>query len=496
MSLASDPTALAARYDTVAYAALPHPLTHPDRLATVATFLGMNPPEVSHCRVLEVGCSDGGNLIPMAVTLPHAQLVGCDVSPIALARGRATIAALGLANITLVEEDVAALAPAHGAFDYVIAHGVYSWVPANVRDGLFALAAARLAPNGVMFVSFNAFPGCRVRQATWEVLRWHVDHIADPRARLVAARELATLIGAGGASQYEADEAMRAEFRAVAQSSDSELFHDTLAVPNDPVYFHEFAAHAGRFGFKYLAEAELHTMSPAGLSPEARGFLSALDPAAREQYLDFVRLRRFRQSLLRRSDAPIDATARSERLGRMHASASGALLRAAAAGKVAELARGLATATGGDGPVRAMLDMLVLHAPSACPVATLRQVIGDHPPARPLETILTDAYVSDLVNLHVQPPAIAAVAGERPIASPLARFEARTQEALTCLLHTRVRLPDANARQLVTLLDGTHDRASLAAAIAGPAFGYQRDVAGRFVAHALERFARMALLLA
>ena len=86
-------------------------------------------------------------------------------------------------NIALVAEDLAALSPAHGDFDYVIAHGVYSWVPAAVRDGLFALAARRLAPNGVMFVSYNALPGCRVRQATWDVLHWHVDTIADPRAR-------------------------------------------------------------------------------------------------------------------------------------------------------------------------------------------------------------------------------------------------------------------------------------------------------------------------
>ncbi len=496
LSLATDHAALAQRYDTIAYPAVPHSLTHPDRLATVATFLGMSPPAVSQCRVLEVGCSDGGNLIPMAAALPKARFVGCDLSPTALAKGRATIAALGLTNIALVEEDLAALAPAHGEFDYVIAHGVYSWVPATVRDGLFALAANRLASSGVMFVSLNALPGCRVRQATWEVLHWHVDHIADPRARLVAARELASLIGAGGKSLHDADEAMRAEFNAIAQSSDSELFHDTLAVPNDPVYFHEFAAHARRFGLAYLSEAELHTMSAAGLSPEARAFLSPLAPQAREQYLDFVRLRRFRQSLLRRNDAPIDTTVRSERLSAMHAAATTSLSRAASEGKVAELARGLDPAGGGDGPVRAVLDTLVQRAPAACPVATLREIVGNLTLTRPFETILTDAYVSDIIALHVHPPALATLPGERPIASPMARLEARTQEAMTSLLHTHVRIPDANARQLITLLDGTRDRAGLAAAMAGPAFGYQREAASRFVTHALAQFGRMALLVA
>ena len=84
-----------------------------------------------------------------------------------------------------------------------------------------------------------------------------------------------------------------------ASSSDSELAHDTLAVPNDPVYFHEFSAHAGRHGLAYLAEAELRTMSATGLTPETRTFLTSLDPQAREQYLDFLYFRRFRQSLVK-----------------------------------------------------------------------------------------------------------------------------------------------------------------------------------------------------
>ena len=493
-SLATDRAALAERYDAIAYAALPHPLSHPDRLATVATFLGMNPPLVSRCRVLEVGCSDGANLIPMAETLPAGHFVGCDLSSSAIAKGRKTIAALGLTNIVLVEEDLSSLAPEHGDFDYIIAHGIYSWVPAHVRDGLFALAAARLSPEGVMFVSFNALPGCRVRQATWDILHWHVDRIADPRERLRAAREIASLIATGGKSLHEADEAMRAEFRSIAQSSDSELFHDTLGAPNDPVYFHEFAAHAGRHGLKYLAEAELHTMSAAGLSAEARAFLSPLDPEAREQYLDFVRLRRFRQSLLRRSTASIDMATRSQRLFAMHAAADAALLQAAAQGKIVEFARGLDPSGAGISAIHVMLDTLVQRSPAACPVAMLRENIGTFTLPRPLESILTDMYVSNIVNFHVHPPSLAATAGERPVCRPLARLEARTQESLTCLLHSRVRIPDANARYLITLLDGTRDRASLASALADRAFGHQRDAAGRFVTHALEQFGRMALL--
>ena len=496
MTSATTNAALAERYDTIPYAAVPHALTHPDRLAAVATFLGMTPPAVASCRVLEVGCSEGANLIPMAAGLPSARFVGCDLSARALALGRETIAALGLTNIELAKEDLATLSARHGHFDYIIAHGVYSWVPAAVRDALFALARDRLAPCGVMFVSFNALPGSHVRQAVWEVLHHGVDHLADPRARLDAARRLARMIGDGARPQHEADDALRAEFRATADRTDSALYHDDLAVMNEPVYFHAFAAHAARFGLKYVAEAELHTMSAAGIAAEARAYLTTLEPLEREQYLDFLRLRRFRQSLLCRTDAPADRAMQPQRMHAMHVSASESLLRAAAAGKAAELAGGLDPAGGGNGPTREFIDLLVAAAPAAVAVADLKRRFPPAALPRPLEAMLTDAYVANMVVLHVHRATPAVAAGERPIANPLARLQARSREDVTSLLHARVRLPDPNARRLLALLDGTRDRAVLANAMYDPAVGLDRDNAAAFVAHALVQFAKLALLAA
>jgi SAM-dependent methyltransferase len=249
--------ALVHRYDEIPYDALPHRATHPSRLASVATFVGHLAPRAESCSLLEVGCNDGANLIPMAVSLPGARFVGCDLSPRAIEQGRRTISALGLTNIVLVEADLATLASEHGEFDFIVAHGVYSWVPAPVRDALFALAAERLAPDGILYVSFNVLPGCRVRQAAWDILHHHVDHIESAKARLDAARQLARLIADGGAATLESDQAVRAELRAIAQRSDSELCHDDLAVPNEPVLFHSFAEHAERHDLRYLAEAEL-----------------------------------------------------------------------------------------------------------------------------------------------------------------------------------------------------------------------------------------------
>jgi SAM-dependent methyltransferase len=486
--------ALAARYDAIPYAALPHPLTHPDRLATVATFLGYDAPSPARCRVLEVGCNEGANLIPMAVSLPESSFVGCDLSSSAIATGQATIAAIGARNVELRCADLARLPAALGDFDYIVAHGVYSWVPAPVRDALLALAGARLAPGGVMFVSFNALPGCHARLAAWEMLHQHVDGIADPRERLAAARTFARMVAEGGTPQHPADDALRAELRAIAERNDSQLFHDDLAVPNDPVYFRDFAAHAARHGLAYLAEAELHTMSGAGISTEARQFLSTLDPLAREQYLDFVRLRRFRQSLLRRADAQPSTRDHAARVHAMHVSADGSLLRAAQAGKVGDLARELDPAGGGGGAVRELLDELVARAPGALPVSELRTRAPAWP--RALELLLRDAYVGGVANLHVHPPALVTRAGAHPRASALARFQAARGEDVTTLAHTRVRIPDPNARRLLGLLDGTRDVAALVAATAAAWPAAQRKDAAAFVAHAVEQFGRLALLAA
>ena len=496
VSIDTSNAALASRYDEIPYEALPHPASHPARLATVATFVGHAAPRVERCSVLEVGCNDGSNLIPMAVSLPAARFVGCDLSPRALDAGRRTIAELGLTNITLVEGDLAALAPAHGEFDFIVAHGVYSWVPPDVRDALFALAAERLARDGILYVSFNVLPGCRVRQAAWDVLHHHVDRIENPRSRLDAARQLARLIADGGTATHESDQALRAEFRAIAQHSDSELAHDDLAVPNEPVLFHTFVQHAARHGLRYLAEAELQTMSVTGISDEANAYLSTLDPLAREQYLDFLRLRRFRQSLLVRADAPTDTTEHSQRLRAMHVSANVALTGAAATGGVHKLARRLDPAAGGGGAVRKLLDALVANQPATYEIASLDDHLHLGPLSRPLEAILTDAYMWGIVDLHVHPPALTIRASDRPVASPLARLQARTRDDVTTLLHTQVGIADVNALRLLPLVDGTRDRAALASAVKQIAVNIDPSRAQDFVNYALEKFARLGLLMA
>jgi len=256
-------------YDAVPYPTYPRIETHPDRLAAVATLRGLNPAPVTRCRVLEIGCGDGGNLIPMAYFLPESEFLGVDLAAAAIAQGRELARELKLKNIELREADFRTIAA--GEFDYIVAHGLYSWLPSDVRDCLLALCAERLAPEGVAYISYNTWPGRHERHMLREILLYQLRDLRAPRRRLREARRLLTTIGTPAA-------------RAMADEPDDLLFHDDLAEVNDPVWFRDFDAHAARHGLQYLGDA--------GPGPAFRDD---------EQYDDFVRMRAFRQSLLCRA---------------------------------------------------------------------------------------------------------------------------------------------------------------------------------------------------
>jgi hypothetical protein len=237
-------------------------------------------------------------------------------------------------------------------------------------------------------------------------------------------------------------------------------------------------------------------MGLTGVRVDAQAFLSTLNPLAREQYLDFVRLRRYRQSLLVRDEAPTDSTTHAQRLRTMHVSAAWELTNAAATGGVHKLARRLDPAAGGGGPVRKLLEALVANQPAAYGIASLDGHLDLRSLSRPLEAVLTDAYSWGIVDLHVQPLALTIRPSDRPVASPLARLQARTRNVVTTLLHVPFSIADTNALRLLPLVDGTRDRAALASAVKQFANNIEPSRAGDFVNYALEKFARLGLLMA
>ncbi|HEV8501523.1 MAG TPA: class I SAM-dependent methyltransferase [Casimicrobiaceae bacterium] len=480
-----------AAYDAVDYDCTAYPQSHPDRLRTIARVFGVDAPPVATARVLEVGCGDGSNVIPIADAFPQATFVGCDLAPRAIEKGRALIAEAGLSNVALHCQDLRELPASLGEFDYVIAHGFYSWVPPPVRDALMTLLATRMSPAGVAFVSYNTLPGNRVRQIAEDAMHWHTRDSTSAAETLRASRELLTMMGAPGLTQWPADAALRAEFTNRAGQTDSVLYHDDLAQPNDAVYFHEFAAHAERHGLAYIGDSDVRLMSGGGLAPEVRKFVMRFDRIAREQYLDFMRMRRFRQSLLTRAASATGFNLDAARIDGVKVTVASTLMQSMAEAERMGQPRESAF-HGGSPMLTAMVMWLAELAPRAMESGEVARWHADHAKAGapPLASLLAEAWVGGVIDLHSQPAALTTSIAPRPRASRIARHLAQSRTRVVNVRHESVSLTNPAARKLLTLLDGTRDRATLEREL-GPA----SEPGAPGVDAMLQAFARLALLV-
>ena len=508
-------------YDELPYDCLPFPQTHPARLHALALLFGLQPPAVETCRVLELGCANGNNLIPMAGALPGARFVGVDLSARQVENGQALIAAAGLTNIELRHADIASIGAQDGTFDYIVAHGVYSWVPPEVRDRLLAICRANLAPNGVAYVSYNTLPGWSTNGMIREMMLFQARDIEDSAGRMHAARSLLDFL-AGAIPDTPHGALAREEMAFIRQQPDEYVAHDHMGECNDPVYFHQFAAHAARHGLKYLAEAEFSMMSLGGLLPQTIAAMRKLAPdiVAFEQLTDILRHRSFRQTLLVHDSAPID-----RRLG-AHSIAPLAIASPVSVAPrnpasppnapVVFVARNGNRFGIGNALTRAALLHLIERWPEsvrfaelyeaarqALPPATgLMAVEGDSGPET-LGAELLQLYAAGIAELRAWDPEPSATISERPMASRLARLQAQRGGELTTLLHQPLRL-NPFERALVPLLDGKRDLATLADALAANGIAAARHTAYRATArsdgtdalrNALRRLAKAGALM-
>ncbi|MEO8347193.1 MAG: class I SAM-dependent methyltransferase [Betaproteobacteria bacterium] len=460
--------ALVKSYNDVLYTSFPDSARHPDRLAAIGTLLGLDVAPVASSRVLELACGDGLNLIPIAATLPNATFVGFDYAARPVARAQGMARDLKLTNVQLLQLDLRELPADLGQFDYIVAHGLYSWIPEEVRAHVMPLIARHLAPKGVAFVSYNTLPGCHMRRAVWEMLKFHTRNIADMPGKVAAARSVLNMVATPIDNESVGQQAMRAEVRGAAEGTDAALAHDDMSEPNNPVYFHEFMADAASAGLAFLAEARLSTMMGGSLSPDVRQALRPLDRLAREQYLDFIHFRRFRESLLCHAHALSQYVVQPSRTLGMHILASLNMRRTAAND---------ASARPPDADLDAIRSFLLARWPGTVPVAELAQwrqlnaTSAGRAASRPTELLVAELYVAGLVDLRTVPVSAVAVPGERPEAFPAARWINREYEVIPNLYHEALRHQDPIGQKLLALLDGTRTREELMAALGGPFSG-------------------------
>jgi methyltransferase-like protein/2-polyprenyl-3-methyl-5-hydroxy-6-metoxy-1,4-benzoquinol methylase len=475
----SEPTST--RYDEVLYPGSPLPQTHPDRLATLATLFGMKPAPVERCRVLELGCGDGGNLIPMAFGLPESDFVGIDLAARPIAKGHALVEALGLRNIRLLQLDVMDVTADLGVFDYIIAHGIYSWVPPAVQDKILAVCRANLTPQGVAYVSYNTYPGYHLQGLARDMMRFHVRGMKEPREQAEQALALLKFVAGSQAESGTYGAILRTIFELLLTRHSASLHHDELAETNLPVYFHEFVACAARHGLQFLSEADSRDMQDGDFPAPVRDTLRrhAQDQIVlKEQYLDFLRGRKFRRTLLAHQEVALDRHPRPDQMRLFSFDSTARPLSSRpeiGSDKLEQFEgpRGATMATWHPLAKAALLD-LVTRWPKSLRfdelLGNIRRSLGrenggpketESADAVALGEILMAAYAEGLVELHSYEPAFVAEVSQRPVASPLARRQIETDDMVATLRHTSVRVEGPLERALLKLLDGTRDRAAL-----------------------------------
>jgi methyltransferase-like protein/2-polyprenyl-3-methyl-5-hydroxy-6-metoxy-1,4-benzoquinol methylase len=298
-------------YDDIPYPEYSFAQTQPTRLAAVARLFGLESALPSGARVLEIGCASGTNLIPWAVNYPQGKFLGIDLSQKQVDRANDTVAALGLSNILIKQMDVCELARVAGKksernkFDYVICHGVYSWVPPAAQKAILQVCGEVLTPKGVAYISYNVNPGWKMREVVRDLMLYHAGSLQDPAQKLAQGRAIVSYIQRISDPENTFGKLLKAEAELLTRAEDSYLLHDHFEVDNHPCYFKDFIAAADEAGLAFLGEANIAEMVPHHLGQEVKATLDMLskgDIIATEQYMDFFRNRYFRQTLLVRKE--------------------------------------------------------------------------------------------------------------------------------------------------------------------------------------------------
>lgn len=445
-------------YDKVEYFSHPISKSHPAHLNVIAQLFGLQPPSVEKCRVLELGCGDGGNILPLASTYPEAQFLGIDLSKQAIKRGDDLIKESKLSNIELVACDLLEFDPAKESYDYVITHGLYSWVPDNVKKRTLEIIRSALAPNGIAFLSFNTLPGWHQRCLTREFMTFHTAGMEAPKLRVSQARAAVEFLADAASYRSLVYRMVLAEEKdTISKLTDWHLAHEYLEETNDPRYFVTFVEEIELAGLQYLADAELSQMLPLEFPEEVQDRITKLsrDVIRLEQYLDFLRNRMFRRSLLVRNDVEIRREFKAEDVMNLNvASPMRSTLNELSQRHFKHPNGGGITADNSI-TTRALEELERVYPGDLHFEELCRTVGATTQNARfTLAAGILKCVISDLLVLRPSTAPISISYGEKPEATSLAKIQAAKGPVVVNNLHEEVSLQD-ETRKLIQLLDGT-----------------------------------------
>ena len=293
-------------YSELGYKSMPFPYTTPATLEAYAALVGISAPNPKTARVLELGATYGGNIISQALFNPDATFVGIELSQEQVEKGNEVIANAGLINVSLIQSDIASIGSEIGTFDYIIAHGVYSWVDDGVKDALLRLIDEHLAEDGIAYISYNTYPGWHTMEEVRQLMMFsNRDKTQfNHKEKVLHGKTIGSIVGSQ-ILKYDNLKERNSKFlgalRSVMQKDEYYVGHDHLEPNNDPVYFYQFNDHLGAHNLAYLCDADLTLSMVRSFDADIADTLDKLalnDHVAQEQYLDFMLDTTFRKSII------------------------------------------------------------------------------------------------------------------------------------------------------------------------------------------------------
>ncbi len=457
-------------YEELPYISMPIHYTCPAALAGLAALYGLDAPAPETASVLELGCAGGGNIMPLAAHFPKATFIGIDISEAHVRTARSRIEGLGLKNIEIRKGDVAKLRFTKEKFDYIICHGVFSWVSKTAQKAILKICTERLTKNGLATISYNVFPGWHLRNVVRDLALFHSKQSDAPKVRADQVRRILKDLASTVSEADPYGLVIAHEAKRIAGLPSSYILGEFLAADNMPYYFEEFVEMAAAHRLSYVCEGDLAASTPENVSAKAAPRIAGLagdDPIIAQQYLDFYTGRTFRRSVLMRSQRAKDvrATPAADRLRNLSISATlkadaGESSEAVSAFKD-ERAR---TVKAKDPAVRLALARLADAYPS---MLTLNEMLAPLGPLNPPRDAASEARVLEVLfkllasgraNVSAVPLRVGRIDQAKPKVWDVARAEAATgQPWVTSLTHHAVAL-NRGLSFLIPFIDGTRDR--------------------------------------
>ena len=411
-------------YNDVPYGKQAHNETHISNLEAISTLCGMTPVPITNCRVLEIGCAEGWNLLPQTEQYPNSEFVGMDFCLNQIKVAQEVIDKLGLKNATMRCDNIMDIDESWGKYDYILCHGIYSWVPFDVQKRILEICKMLLTPNGVAQISYNIFPGWHFRCGLREIMLYHIESQTTPTEKIHEAREILKFIHKESPNKpYKV--LLDSIITELATGKDSYLYHDYLEDDNHPIYFHEFIQRITDNQLQYVGNAELSSMFIQGLSKSVRENFKTLNRIQLEQYKDFLFNSTFRNTIICHDNITLEEMSNKKIDGFHLRLKEKCKIDDKLAEKVPEVYK--------------LLEKLNKEWPESVSVEDV--------------DIAANACVTGLVDIIRRPTAITNIVTERPMVSPLTRLQV-SYGSLVNQLHCNFNVDDFTGF-IINELDGS-----------------------------------------